>query len=77
MPVAEVSASVAAKYEKDFYFDAHSPQGRTLRGIDYSQERDPDGRLTERALAYQREVRCLTPSARSFSYFFSRVSVAV
>lgn len=59
MPVAQVSASVAAKYEDDFYFDSRSPQGRTLRSVNYSQERNSDGTLTERALAYKREVRCL------------------
>lgn len=58
MPIAEVSASVAAKYDNDFYCDAQSPQGRTLRDdINYSQECSPDGKLTERALAYMREVR--------------------
>lgn len=67
MPVAQVSASVAAKYENDFYFEG--PQGRTLRDVDYSQECNPDGTPTERALAYKREVRCLLLPAYLFSHF--------
>lgn len=61
MPAAHVSAAVAAKYESDFYFDTESPQGRTPRDIDYSEECDLDEHLTERALAYRREVRPNVP----------------
>lgn len=57
MPVADVSASVAAKYENDFYLHSKDPEGKTFRGIDYGDECDLDGYLTERALAYKREVR--------------------
>lgn len=59
MPVALVSAAVAAKYENDFYIDTQSPQGKISSRVDYSKECNPDGTLTERALAYKREVRCL------------------
>lgn len=59
MPVAPVSAAVAAKYENDFYLDSHSPQCKVFRRVNYSEECNPDGTLTERALAYKREVRCL------------------